>query len=336
MHAEVRAPIIPSKRHIANRRHSFRAEQNSLNTEPIILMWQTGTSAASWELRSQGRYEEAWQLVKQGCDRNDAEALMEMPLCYPDVQTLEERNNGVKLSAAQGHPVAMAMASPEPNIATVLQVMKENMPAHAAYWAGKELNQISLEMLFAANKWHHPLAAAFLADRVPAFLDDGKDNRKERVHYLRIAAYQNCAAAIVDLAHYYFHGYGTAVHQAMYQGARLLSYFSPARQCKYAADLYSCLRARIIAKHELSDDRIRELYVYGKAHTPTIIAAAFLADHSPRHVYLSVQTSCRSAVLYVIWSFRREFRWPRDLCKMLAQMVWNNRENDAALWYYII
>jgi len=299
-------------------------------------MWQTGTSAASWQLRSQGRYEEAWQLVKQGCDRNDAEALMEMPLCYPDVQTLEERNNGVKLAAAQGHPVAMAMASPEPNIATVLQVMKENMPAHAAYWAGKELNQISLEMLFAANKWHHPLAAAFLADRVPAFLDDGKDNRKERVHYLRIAAYQNCAAAIVDLAHYYFNGYGTAVHRSMHEGARLLSYFSPARQCRYALDLYSCLHARIIAKHELLDDRLRELYVYGKAHTPTIVAAASFADPSPRHVYFRVQTSCRATVLYVMWAFRREFRWPRDLCKMLAQWVWNDREKDAALWYYII
>lgn len=72
-------------------------------------MWKTGTSAASWELRRQGRYEEAWRMVEQGCEQKDAEVLVEMCLCYPDAVNPQNEDHYVECAATQGHPVAMAM-----------------------------------------------------------------------------------------------------------------------------------------------------------------------------------------------------------------------------------
>lgn len=100
----------------------------------------------------------------------------------------------------------------------------------------------------------------------------------------------------------------------------------------------SSLRIRITRTHEVStsEERIREFYVYGKTYNSIIMEASNLCyDVKPLDVYLNVHSYCRMAVLYIMWAFRREFHWPRDVCKMLAQMVWHRRERDAAEWYMI-
>jgi hypothetical protein len=81
--------------------------------------WKTGTSAASWRLRSQGRYKEADDLLTAKAKEGDAEALFTLwSLGYPGGAAEAffcSGGGGSKLLllddvARKGHPLAMAMA----------------------------------------------------------------------------------------------------------------------------------------------------------------------------------------------------------------------------------
>jgi hypothetical protein len=171
--------------------------------------WKTGTSEASWALRKDGRYEEAWQLVSSRAlpmdESKDAEALMEMVLCYPNMVASNRAYR--RAAAALGHPLAMAYlylygheyGEPVPEAIlesdhelaklifrdcteppdrmfgedSVPRAVKQD-PAHTLYYFGEASpgnDGIGADLLAqAALVWHHPLAASRFLDIL--------DNRK--------------------------------------------------------------------------------------------------------------------------------------------------------------
>lgn len=269
---------------------------------------QQSTSAASWELRRQGRYDEAWQLLVSAAMRGDEKAKAELWLCY---------HNSIYL--------AEGIAPPD---YTTLLIVIETTPAHLLFRQGQNCTQHDMLgciafMKQAMDVWHHPRAAAFLSRHFTG---------KERVRCLEIGARQRHILCALQLANMYFDG--DTVQENWQEGARLLMLLGTPANAK----LVTFVRKRFdetSSKGYVSDERIREFYIYGKSNNSFVKDAFNLLRYTPnpRAIYLKAHESCRSAVLYVMWSFRREFQWPRDLCRMLAKMLWNKREEDADVWY---
>jgi hypothetical protein len=96
-----------------------------------------------------------------------------------------------------------------------------------------------------------------------------------------------------------------------------------------------------------ADDRIRELYVYGRARRASSLSLASIPPdvYSP-HVYLLAVRQCevakdvyeecsgraRAATLALFGVLHRRKHWPRDLVRLVGRLVWDERERDAPHW----
>ncbi len=118
-----------------------------------------------------------------------------------------------------------------------------------------------------------------------------------------------------DLAYCFFNGMGCDIN--VLTGAKLL--------------IENKLNIRIRHRMEIIINRVdcdlREVYLYGKYYFRNKLAVNGLA----RNIYHGSNQLCRQATLLFICWFQRNNILPRDLRRMIGEMIWESRV-DPNLW----